>query len=88
MPKEPSHSDRPLGRLPLVTVYLSERCNSRCITCEFWRNGHVDMTLERVQRLIPDLAALGTQVVLISGGLLLLATVVMWLVVARKGSSH
>ena len=27
-------------------------------------------------------------VVLVSGGLLLLATVVMWLVVVRKGSSH
>lgn len=59
---------RPLERLPLVTLYLSERCNSRCVTCDFWRHGHADMTLERVARLAPSLTALGTEVVLISGG--------------------
>jgi MoaA/NifB/PqqE/SkfB family radical SAM enzyme len=62
------HSDRTLERLPLVTLYLSERCNSRCITCDYWRYGHADMTLERVTLLAPSLRALGTQVVLISGG--------------------
>jgi hypothetical protein len=36
----------------------------------------------------PNIILSDGQVVLISGGLLLLATVVMWLVVARKGSSH
>jgi len=51
-----------------VTLYLSERCNSRCITCEYWRNGRADMTLESVAQLIPDLIALGTQAVLLSGG--------------------
>lgn len=61
-------SDRPLERVPLVTLYLSERCNSRCITCDYWRHGRADLTLERIARLAPDLRALGTQVVLISGG--------------------
>jgi Fe-coproporphyrin III synthase len=61
-------SDRSLGRVPLVTLYLSERCNSRCITCDYWRYGQADMTLERVTRLAPSLSAMGTQVVLISGG--------------------
>lgn len=55
-------------RLPLVTLYLSERCNSRCISCDYWRNGRADMTLERVAGLLPSLEALGTEVVLISGG--------------------
>src|SRR5262245_1010174 len=57
-----------LDRLPLVTLYLSERCNSRCITCDYWRTGHVDMNLESVRRLLPSLARLQTRVVLISGG--------------------
>jgi MoaA/NifB/PqqE/SkfB family radical SAM enzyme len=57
-----------LGQLPLVTLYLSERCNSRCITCDYWRHGVSDMSLAAVRRLLPDLARLQTQVALISGG--------------------
>jgi len=57
-----------LDHLPLVTLYLSERCNSRCVTCDYWRNGHTDMNLESVRRLLPSLCQLGTRVALISGG--------------------
>jgi MoaA/NifB/PqqE/SkfB family radical SAM enzyme len=52
----------------LVTLYLSERCNSRCITCDYWRHGTVDMNLDAIRRLLPDLTRLHTQVALISGG--------------------
>jgi len=57
-----------LRQLPLVTLYLSERCNSRCITCDYWRHGVADMGLDSVRRLLPDLARLHTEVALISGG--------------------
>jgi MoaA/NifB/PqqE/SkfB family radical SAM enzyme len=57
-----------LERLPLVTLYLTERCNSRCVTCDYWRHGRVDMNLDAVQRLIPSLRRLNTQVALLSGG--------------------
>ena len=57
-----------LRSLPLVTMYLTERCNSRCVTCDYWRTGRVDMSLESVARWLPGLAALGTRVVLVSGG--------------------
>ena len=57
-----------IEQLPLVTLYLSERCNSRCITCDYWRHGVADMSLQSVRRLLPDLARLRTQVALISGG--------------------
>jgi Fe-coproporphyrin III synthase len=57
-----------LSRLPLVTLYLTERCNSRCVTCDYWRHGKVDMTLAAVKRLLPSLLQLRTQVVLLSGG--------------------
>ena len=54
--------------LPLVTLYLTERCNSRCVTCDYWRHGRRDVTLDTVQRLLPELAALGTRTALVSGG--------------------
>ncbi|CAM4168664.1 radical SAM protein [Roseateles saccharophilus] len=58
----------PLARLPLATLYLTERCNSRCVSCDYWRHGRRDMDLETVERLLPDLVDLGTEVILISGG--------------------
>jgi MoaA/NifB/PqqE/SkfB family radical SAM enzyme len=58
----------PRVRLPLVTLYLTERCNSRCVTCDYWRHGRKDATLASVEKLLPDLSALGTRVALLSGG--------------------
>lgn len=54
--------------MPLVTLYLTERCNSRCVTCDYWRHGRVDASLDLVQRLLPSLVSLSTRVALISGG--------------------
>ena len=57
---------RKLGtlRLPLVKLYLTERCNSRCVTGDYGRHGRVDMNLESVTQLLPSLVQLQTQVVL------------------------
>ena len=68
MSGQPVHFGQRLERLPLITLYLTERCNSRCITCDYWRHGRADMNLESVTRLLPSLARLRTRVVLISGG--------------------
>jgi Fe-coproporphyrin III synthase len=57
-----------LRRLPLVTLYLTERCNSRCVTCDYWRHGRTDASLDSISRLVPSLVRLGTRVALISGG--------------------
>ena len=57
-----------LQTLPLVTVYLTDRCNSRCVTCDYWRHGKTNVTLESVAQLLPELKRLRTQVVLLSGG--------------------
>lgn len=54
--------------LPLVAFYLTDRCNSRCITCDYWRNGKRDASLESVRAVLPDLRRLGTRVALLSGG--------------------
>ena len=59
---------RELDALPLVTLYLSERCNSRCVTCDYWRHGVKDMTLAQVERLLPALEARRTRTIVLSGG--------------------
>ncbi len=64
----PCHPESSLRRLPLVTLFLSERCNSRCVTCDYWRHGRAELNLESVRALLPSLERLGTEVVLISGG--------------------
>ena len=48
-------------RLPLVTLYATDRCNSRCITCDYWRHGGVDLSPAAVDALLPELKELGTQ---------------------------
>lgn len=68
MSAEPMQFNSRLRRLSLVTLYLSERCNSRCVSCDYWRNGRADLNLAAVKALLPDLAELQAQVVLISGG--------------------
>jgi MoaA/NifB/PqqE/SkfB family radical SAM enzyme len=57
-----------LEALPLLTLHLTDRCNSRCVACDYWRNGERDVSTESVARVLPDLARLGTGTVLISGG--------------------
>lgn len=78
--------DTALHALPLVTLYLSERCNSRCVSCDYWRHGHLDMSPAEVAGWLPSLAALGTRVVLLSGGEPLLHP--EWEAVARLLKSH
>ena len=56
------------SRLPLVTLYVTERCNSRCVTCDHWRHGRVDVSLASITRLLPSLESLGTSMVALSGG--------------------
>jgi radical SAM protein with 4Fe4S-binding SPASM domain len=60
--------DPSLRRLPLATLYLSERCNSRCVSCDYWRHGRADMSLDAVKGLLPSLKSLHTEVILLSGG--------------------
>jgi Fe-coproporphyrin III synthase len=52
----------------LVTLYVTERCNSRCISCDHWRTGRRDINLEFVARLRPSFEQLHTRVVVLSGG--------------------
>jgi len=70
-----------LAALPLAVLYLTDRCNSRCITCDYWKYGQTNLSLESARRLAPQLKDLGTQAVLLSGGEPLLHP--RWVDVAR-----
>lgn len=58
----------PISRLALATLYLTERCNSRCVSCDYWRHGRRDIDIETVREMVPGLRELGTPVILVSGG--------------------
>jgi Fe-coproporphyrin III synthase len=57
-----------LAALPLAILYVTDRCNSRCITCDYWQFGQTNLPVAVARRLAPELRSLGTQVVLLSGG--------------------
>jgi MoaA/NifB/PqqE/SkfB family radical SAM enzyme len=55
--------------LPLLIFYPTNRCNSRCVSCDWWKQtGADDLTLDEIARLAASLPALGTRVVVFSGG--------------------
>lgn len=55
--------------LPLVIFYPTSRCNSRCVSCEWWKcSGAGDLTLEEIEAVAADLPSLGTRLVVFSGG--------------------
>jgi MoaA/NifB/PqqE/SkfB family radical SAM enzyme len=55
--------------LPLLIFFPTARCNSRCISCNWWQtDGATDLTLGEVRTLVDGLAELRTRLVLFSGG--------------------
>lgn len=60
-------SDRMVA-LPLAIVYLTDRCNSKCVTCDYWRNGSINMSLPTARAIATTLDSLQTRHVLLSGG--------------------
>ncbi len=60
-------SDR-LHTLPLVVLYLTDGCNSRCVTCDIWRNPRRNMKMELVEEIVSAFQELQVRWVLLSGG--------------------
>ena len=55
--------------LPLVIFYPTGRCNSRCVSCDWWQQtGAGDLTLDEIAQVAAALPALGTRMVVFSGG--------------------
>jgi Fe-coproporphyrin III synthase len=57
-----------LHTLPLVVLYLTDGCNSRCATCDIWRNPRRNMRMELVESIAGTFGELGVRWVLLSGG--------------------
>ncbi|GAB4546975.1 MAG: hypothetical protein OHK0023_07520 [Anaerolineae bacterium] len=57
-----------LHAVPLLVLYLTDGCNSRCITCDIWRAPRRNMPLELAQQLAADSRVVGLKHVLFSGG--------------------
>lgn len=55
--------------LPMVVFFPTSRCNSRCVSCDWWKcSGEGDLTLDEIDAVARSLPALGTRTVLFSGG--------------------
>src|SRR5262249_40526618 len=55
--------------LPLLILFPTSRCNSRCVSCDWWKQSGVDdLTIDEIRSLARTLPALGTRVVVFSGG--------------------
>lgn len=54
--------------LPLVVLYLTDGCNSRCVTCDIWRNPRRNMRRELVEQIAGEVRSLAIRWVVLSGG--------------------
>ncbi|MBX3066162.1 MAG: radical SAM protein [Anaerolineae bacterium] len=57
-----------LRALPLVVLYITDGCNSRCVTCDIWKLPRRNMSMELVDQLAAEFPALGVKQVILSGG--------------------
>ena len=57
-----------LYSLPLIVLYITDGCNSRCVTCDIWRNPRRNMDMRLVEKIVTEAADLGVRHVLLSGG--------------------
>jgi MoaA/NifB/PqqE/SkfB family radical SAM enzyme len=55
--------------LPLLIFFPTNRCNSRCVSCDWWkRSGADDLSVDEIREVADALPPLGTRVVVFSGG--------------------
>ena len=55
--------------LPVVIFFPTSRCNSRCVSCDWWKSsGADDLTVPEIAILAQSLPSLGTRVVAFTGG--------------------
>ena len=57
-----------LHSLPMLIVYLTDGCNSRCVTCDIWKLPRRNMQMALAEKLASEFQALGVRRVILSGG--------------------
>jgi MoaA/NifB/PqqE/SkfB family radical SAM enzyme len=60
-------SDR-LRALPLLVLYLTDGCNSRCVTCNIWELARRNMDLDVIEQIAAEIPRLGIRQIVFSGG--------------------
>lgn len=59
----------PVERLPILTLFPFARCNCRCVMCDIWKErSSASLSAVDLAALLPDVARLGTERVVLSGG--------------------
>lgn len=55
--------------LPILIFYPTARCNSKCVSCDWWQSdGKSDLSFEEIRAMVKQLPALGVRMVVFSGG--------------------
>jgi MoaA/NifB/PqqE/SkfB family radical SAM enzyme len=55
--------------VPMVLFAPTARCNSRCVSCDWWQSdGKSDLSLDEIRAVAAELPRLGTRVVVFTGG--------------------
>src|SRR6476659_3641462 len=55
--------------LPVLIFYPTARCNSRCISCDWWQSdGADDLSFDEIRSMVQQLPPLGVRMVVFSGG--------------------
>lgn len=57
-----------LYTLPILVLYLTDGCNSRCATCDIWRSPRRNMRMALIDALVEESAVLGVRWAVLSGG--------------------
>ncbi len=57
-----------LHTLPILILYLTDGCNSRCVMCDIWRSPRRNMSPELIDTIASQIAPLRTRWVVLSGG--------------------
>lgn len=57
-----------IATLPLLVLYITDGCNSRCKMCDIWHNARRNMTMDVVDDLVDQVDKLKMRWVLLSGG--------------------
>jgi MoaA/NifB/PqqE/SkfB family radical SAM enzyme len=55
--------------IPMVLFAPTARCNSRCVSCDWWQSdGKSDLSLDEIRQVAAELPRLGARVVVFTGG--------------------
>ena len=57
-----------IATLPLLVLYITDGCNSRCKMCDIWHNARRNMSMVVVDDLVAQAKSLKMRWVLLSGG--------------------